>query len=86
MWTFSNGTSLDTVAVGFSQSGRYVGPSPCSGAGEETPFCVLVVIIDLVCIFLPKQIEPGVNYTGQLVFYLYYQVDEVVASDGGNEL
>jgi hypothetical protein len=35
--TFSKGTSLETVAVGFSAAGRYFGPSPCSGAGEHTP-------------------------------------------------
>jgi hypothetical protein len=45
-WTFSNGTSFETVAVGFSAAGRYFGPSPCSGAGEETPLCVLVAIVD----------------------------------------
>jgi hypothetical protein len=36
---------LETVAVGFSASGRYFGPRPCSGAGEETPLCVLAAII-----------------------------------------
>jgi hypothetical protein len=45
-WTFSKGTSFETVAVGFSAAGRYFGPSPCSGAGEETPLCVLVAIVD----------------------------------------
>lgn len=44
MCTFSKGTSFETVAVGFSAAGRYVGPRSFSGAGEETPCCVLVDI------------------------------------------
>lgn len=46
IWTFSNGTSLETVAVGFSAAGRYFGPRPCSGAGEARPVCVLVAIFN----------------------------------------
>jgi hypothetical protein len=35
-WTLSKGTSLETVAVGFSSAGRYEGPTP--RAGDCTPF------------------------------------------------
>lgn len=42
--TFSKGTSLEMVAVGFSAAGRYFGPSPCSGAGEHTPGWLLVAM------------------------------------------
>jgi hypothetical protein len=43
--------------VGFSAAGRYLGPSPCSGAGEETPVCVRVAIIDRECLI--SQISQG---------------------------
>lgn len=32
--------------MGLSAAGRYFGPRPCSGAGEDTPRWVLVSIID----------------------------------------
>ena len=59
IWTFSNGTSLEPVAVGFSAAGRYLGPSPCSGAGEETPVCVLVAIIDRGSLILHGDVPLG---------------------------
>ena len=34
MWTLGSGTERETVAVGFSDAGRYEGPTPRAGLGQ----------------------------------------------------